>query len=111
MAISRVQCLKDLLFSMPFAYQHLSKSQRLQEQIREDSRLQSIQQPLPPALSSQEVIPSPPRLSSQEVTPSPPRLSSQEVTPTPPRLSSQEVTPSPPRLSSQEVTPSPPQLS
>ena len=104
-AISRVWCLKDLLFSMPFAYHHLSnlsKSQRLQEQIREDRHLQSIQQPLPPALSSQEVIPLPPRLSSQEVTPSPPRPLCQEVTPLPPRPLSQEVTP---RLSSQEVTP------
>lgn len=48
-ACSRVRCLKHLLFTTPFTYQrlsNLSKSQRLQERITEDHRLQSLQQSL-----------------------------------------------------------------
>jgi len=57
-ACSRVRCLKDLLFIPPFPYSrlsNLSKSQRLQERLIEDDRLQSIyeSQLLSPAFTDQ----------------------------------------------------------
>ena len=113
-ACSRVRCLKHLLFSMPFAYQrlsNLSKSQRLQERIREDCHLQSIQQSL---ISVAEEQPSP-----DTMTLSPPPLSelSRTVTLSPYMLSelSHTMTMSPPALSTElshdTMTTSPPTLS
>ena len=45
-ACSRVRRLSDLLFDPPFPYQHLAnlgRSQRLQERLNEDARLQQLQ--------------------------------------------------------------------